>query len=157
MKETNKEDQLLEDIQKYFKIQEFVGQTTFKKYGERAWRFMDFRLLETMLILRENLGRSITVNTWHNKGKFSQRGLRTIVQQIVKQKFSRGKLYLSAHLFGKAADFDVSGMSASEVRLWIIDNAHLFPYKIRLEAGVNWVHLDVIYETKNPKVYLFAP
>ena len=86
-----------------------------------------------LLIIREGIGKPMTVNNWHRGGKYQQRGLRTIVQQLVKDMFRRGILYLSAHLFGKAFDFTVQGMTANEVRNWIVQNAHLFPCKIRLE------------------------
>jgi len=72
------------------------------------------------------------------------------------------QLYLSAHLMGKGIDFGVAGMSADEVRTWIIENQDLFPCKIRLEHKVaktgktiTWVHLDVYYEEKNPHIYFF--
>lgn len=154
------EKQILKGIKKYFDIKELVGPATYKKHGERAWKFFDFRLLETLLILRINIGKPITINNWHRGGIFKQRGLRTILQQIVKNFFYKNKLYLSGHLLGKAVDFDVKGMTAEEVRNWIISNQHLFPYKMRLEwkkngKFINWVHLDIIYELKNIFIYKF--
>jgi len=139
-------------IKKYFGIHELVGKRTRKKYGERSWRFLDYRLLYAMLIIREGIGRGITVNS----GRREQRGLRTVVQSIIKNFISRNFLYISAHMMGKAVDFDVDGMTAVEVRNWIRDNAELFPFKIRLEGGVSWVHLDVIHEEKNTHVYTFS-
>lgn len=138
-------------VKRFFKIGELVGVRTEKKYGQRAWRFLDYRLLYAVLIIRTELGKEITVNT----KRLKQRGLRTIVQQLVKNFFYKDRLYISAHLLGKGVDFDVKGMSAEQVRRWIRENEHLFPFKIRLEAGVSWVHLDVIWEEKNPRVYLF--
>lgn len=140
-------------IKKYFDIKELVGKRTYAKHGDRAWRFLDYRLLYALLIIREGIGRPITVN----KGRLQQRGLRTIVQQMIKNYFYKDRLYLSAHLFGKAVDFDVKGWTAAQVRLWIVDNHHLFPFKIRLEDLVTWVHLDVMWEEKNSNVYLFQP
>ena len=69
-------------------------------------------------------------------------------------------MYLSAHVMGKAIDFDVKGMKATEVRDWVEENQDIFPYKIRLENKMNgkpirWSHLDVYYSRKNPKVYKF--
>ena len=150
------DSEILTGIKKYFSIYELVGRFVFKIYGSRAWRFLDFRLLWALLIIRTNLNRKITVNNWYWGGKFSQRGLRSNLQQIFRSYFVKRKLYLSAHVLGKAIDFDVEGMTASDVRLWIVQNEHLFPFKIRLEDGGNWVHLDVIYEERNSKVYLFA-
>ena len=152
--------ELIKEIEKYFTIQEFVGTATYKKYGRTAWKWIDKDLLETMLIIRQTIGRPITINNWHVGGKYSQRGLRTIVQQLVKNYFYKGSLYLSAHLFGKAVDFDVKGMTANEVREWLIDHKEILPHKIRLENKlkgkyISWVHLDVFWEEKNEKVYLF--
>lgn len=157
-----KREDLLSEIQEYFAIHELVGKSTYKKHGQRAWKFFDDDILLILLIIRKNINRKITINNWFWGGKFSQRGLRTIVQQLVKNAFYKGRLYLSAHLFGKAIDFDVEGMTANEVRQWILDNKHLFPsnIKIRLERKlngkfINWVHLDVFWEDKNPHIYLF--
>ena len=153
-------DKLIEDIKEYFKIHEFVGRKTYDKHGESAWKFFDDDLLKCILIIRKELNRPITINNWKYNGQFSQRGLRTTLQQLYKSKISRGILYLSAHTFGKAVDFDVKGMSATDVRKWIVDNADLFPCKIRLERNlkgkpISWVHLDTFWEEKNPKVYEF--
>lgn len=154
----NREDKyILSEVKKYFHIKELIGRSTYKKYGESSWKFLDIRLLETLLILREKLGKKIFINNWHRGGKFSQRGLRTNVQQIFRNKFLKNVLYISAHVLGKAVDFDVEGMTAEQVRDWIKINQHLFPYKIRLEADVTWVHLDIISESENPKVYVFNP
>ena len=144
-------------IKDYFDIKELVDEETFRRHGENAWQFICPMLQETMLILRENLGRSITVNNWPFGGGLTQRGLRHNRSEIVKDKVS---MYLSAHMMGKALDFDVKGLTAKQVREWIVVNEHLFPYKIRLEKKfrgkeITWVHLDVFQNEKNPKVYLF--
>ncbi len=146
-------ERIIEKVQKYFTIDELVGSRTAARYKERAWRFLDTDLLHAILIVRENLDRSMTVNY----GSSEQRGLRTNIQSIVKDKTERNKLYISAHILGKAVDFDIKGMTAQQVRDWIIDSESLFPFKIRLEDGVTWVHLDVISEDHNPKIYLFNP
>jgi len=147
----------MKTIKDYFCIEELVDKTVYDKYGERSWRFLDTTILESLLIVREGLGKSITVNNWKWGGKFSQRGLRHNMSSLVKNKT---RLYLSAHIFGKAFDFDVKGVSSVDVRKWIVENADLFPCKIRLERNMNgkpisWIHLDTIAEDKNPKVYQF--
>jgi len=141
----------------YFSIEELVSKKVFKKYGERSWKFLDPELLHTMVVIREGLGKKITVNTWKWGGRFSQRGLRSNLDSIFMGKFRKGRMYLSAHVLGKGIDFDVEGMSATEVRMWLKGVAKELPYKIRLEDGVNWCHLDVIWEAHNPKVYIFKP
>lgn len=144
----------------YFKAYEFVDNTVYNKHKEDSFKFIDTDILHCLLIIREKLGKPITINDWKSGGKFSQRGLRSNISYLVKKKTNKGLLYLSAHIFGRAVDFDVVGMSAEEVRNWIKTNADLFPCKIRLEhklkgTPISWVHLDTIDEDKNPKVYLF--
>ena len=97
------------EIKKYFKIEELVDKTVFEKYGESAWKFIDKDLLACLLVVREGIGFPMTINNWKWGGNFSQRGLRHNMSSLVKNKT---KLYLSAHIFGKAVDFDVQGMSA---------------------------------------------
>ena len=149
---------IYKDIQKNFSIYEFVDEDVYNKFGEKAWRFLDPRLLHTMAVIRYALGKPIIINNWKWNGSFSQRGLRTNISPIV----SKHSLYLSAHMRGAAVDFDVEGMPASKVREWLVNNEYILPYKIRLERKIlsknqeiNWVHLDVDYEPDNPQVYLF--
>ena len=150
-----KRDELLLRLKPYFSIEEFVSKPVFDKYGETAWRFFNSDLLETILFIREELGLGITINTWHKGGLFSQRGLRANLSYLVLQASEKKRLYISGHTLGMALDFDVTGMSACEVRNWLVSIAELLPYKIRLENNVNWVHIDVEDEPKNGKVYLF--
>lgn len=154
--------QLITKLSSYFLIEELVDKKTYKAHGQRAWKFFSIELLETMLIVREDIGLPITVNNWHKGGRFSQRGLRTNISPMVLKKSAIGRLYLSAHMMGKALDFDVKGMNADEVRKWFVVHRKELPHKIRLENKINktgktisWVHLDVIDESHNEKVYLF--
>ena len=138
---------------KYFDIRELVDQKVYDMHGQRAFRFFDPNLLYALDTIRGILGKKITVNDWMWFGNFSQRGLRHNQSPLVRKKVAP---YLSAHCLGRAVDFDVQGMTAEEVRTWLV-RKDLFNFKIRLEAGVNWVHIDTIAEEKNSKVYLFHP
>lgn len=149
--------QILTEIKKYFSIHELVGEEVYIREGLEAWRFLDVRLLQALLIVRKGINKKITVNNYEFGGGFQQRGLRSNMSEIVQGMTRSKRLYLSAHVLGKAIDFDVEGMTAAEVRYWILQHEDLFPFKIRLEGGVNWVHLDVMQEVKNPKVYIFNP
>ena len=151
--------QILQAVKKHFSIGELVDETVYNKFGEKAWRFFDPRLLHTLAIIRKELDKPITINNWKWNGSFSQRGLRTNISPIVVGKYH---LYLSAHLRGAAVDFDVQGMTAPKVREWLQENEKTLPYPIRLEnrkistgQQISWVHLDVDYEPDNPHVYLF--
>lgn len=128
---------------KYFKAYELVDKEVYDKFGEDSLRFFDTRLLETLDWIREELGLPIYINNWKNwKGGifFDERGLRHNRSDLVKPK---KRIYLSGHVLGKAADFDVKGMTAQEVRDWLELNKERLPYPIRIEVGVNWVHIDV--------------
>jgi len=138
----------------YFSIDELVCEHVYNKYGAKAWMFFDSELLIMLDTIRDRIGKPIFVNDWQIHGKYSQRGLRCNQCDIVKEKAKAGILYMSAHCLGKAADFDVEGLLAEEVRLWIVKHANWWPYHIRLEANVNWVHLDIFDQSEN-KVYIF--
>lgn len=154
------DEEVYKDIKNYFCIEEFVSKKVYKKHGERAWKFICPRLLRTILLIRKKIDKPITINNWKWGGKFSQRGLRSNLSAIFMSKFRKGHMYLSAHVTGRAIDFDVEGMTATEVRQWLKGIHKELPYKIRLENKMNgkqisWVHLDLYWEHKNPKVYLF--
>jgi len=144
-------------IKEYFDIKELVDEEVYNRHGEGAWKFFDENLLECLLIIREHFGNPITINNWSFGSRFSQRGLRHNQSPMVKNKKS---IYLSAHMMGKAFDFNIEGVTPNDVREWIKTHPEKFPCKVRLERNlkgspINWVHLDVFQEAKNPKVYLF--
>ena len=147
----------MKTIKDYFKIHELVPKDVYDKFGETAWMFLDPLTLECLLIIREKLGKPMTINNWFWKGIYDERGLRPNTCPLVKKK---SILYLSAHIFGKAFDFDVEGMTVIQVRSWIVANASLFPCKIRLERNkdgkpISWTHLDTFQLSSNPKVLQF--
>ncbi len=144
---------IIERLKRYFSIKELVSKAVYLKYGETAWQFFDIRLLETLLFIREELGLPITINDWSWGGSFDERGYRENTCDIVLGKTIKGLIYCSAHVAGQGIDFDVEGITAQEVRDWLIANQDKLPYPIRLEEGVSWVHLDVRVTGK--KIYLF--
>jgi len=158
MTKTNK---LYDEFLEYFDIREIVSEDVYNQFKERGDYFFlsrfDPRLLEVITFIRKDLGKSITVNNWLFGGDMHQRGLRENTSRIVS---SKDYPYLSAHVLGKAFDFNVKDMSSVHVREYLLSISELLPHKIRLENKLNgkpisWVHLDVCDEPKNPKVYLF--
>ena len=131
-------------IQDYFGIKELVCKHVYDKWGEKAWRFLDDRLLANLLFIRKGIGRPIVVNNWAKGGEYSQRGLRCNCCALCIEKTDLRKVYLTQHVFGKAVDFNVVGMDAESVRRWIKENAEELPYPCRLEEEVSWVHMDVM-------------
>lgn len=157
-----KRKEIIKEIKNYFSIKELVSREVFNKFGHKSWMFFDTDLLHTILIIRKELDKPITINNWDYGGSFTQRGLRENTGYYAYNKTVNKKMYLSAHTMGKALDFDVKDMEAEEVRKWILNNRNILPCKIRLEhkyestqKPITWVHLDTYYLEENPKVHLF--
>jgi len=137
----------------FFWLTELVCKHVYDKFGETAWRLLDEKAVVTLDWIRRSLNKPITVNNWWDGGDFDERGLRCIQCSIVKRKCDLGQVYVSAHILGRAFDFDVMGMTAGEVRVWLAYNKDRLPYPIRLENHTNWIHLDSI--DMGVKVYIF--
>jgi hypothetical protein len=139
----------------YFSLDEFVCEDIYNHFGDVAWQFFDARLLITLDILRQKFNKPIYINNWQVHGEFDERGYRCLQCSLVKKAIEEKRLYVSPHMTGQGADFDVLGLLAEEVRQWIIKNQNLLPYPVRLEAGVGWVHLDTRDNFEGKKVVLF--
>ena len=141
----NMREELINNLKKYFKVQELVCPHCYNKFGENSWQFLSTELLEVLYTLRvEVFNRPMVINTYHNSGQFSQRGLRCNMCQLVKNKNS---VYLSAHCLGKAIDFNVPGLSNEQVHNSIKQNIDKFKQGIRLESiesAPTWRHIDVL-------------
>lgn len=138
----------------HFTLDELVCEHVYNKYGAFAYNFFDPRILIMIDTIRDRINKAIFINNWLIHGSFSQRGLRCPECQIPKDYAAKGILYMSAHPLGKGFDMEVEDMSADEVRQWIILHANWWPYPIRLEDKVTWVHLDLYNDTEK-KVILF--
>ena len=141
--------QLIDALKLHFDIRELVCQHTFIAFGEKSWQFFDLQTLQMLYISRFEINtEGMIINNWHKGGSFSQRGFRCNICQICKDKTIAGQIYLSAHANGAAFDYDVPGLTAEQVRQRIYLAGAKFPFKIRLESKVNWVHQD-IYDDPN--------
>jgi hypothetical protein len=140
----------------YFDLDEIACPHVYNKFGEIVWQFLDPRLLITLDTIRVNIGKPIFINNWKQSGQFDERGFRCIQCELVKKAITENRLYVSPHMTGQGADFDVQGLIAEEVRQWLIKNHNILPYPIRLENNVSWIHLDV-REIAGEKVHLFNP
>lgn len=142
---------IIRELHKYFQIRELVCEHTHSKWGERAWQFLDTDFLACLLVIRRDI---LKVSMICNHGGANQRGLRCNRCDLVAGKSS---VYLSSHILGKAGDFTIEGMTAQEARSLIRNNAHLLPCNIRMEAGVSWLHFDVLPQFGiDAKVYEFT-
>lgn len=148
-------EEILKAIKPYFEISELVCDHVYAKWKEDAWKFLDTDYLHALLIIRRDI---IKLPMWCTSKTQKQRGLRCNRCQIVR---SKNVPYLSPHVLGKAGDFTITGMTASAAREKIKANADLLPCKVRLEKWdangkeISWLHIDVIDEPKNAKVYEF--
>jgi hypothetical protein len=134
---------------KYFKAFELVPKDLYNEEGEAAIRHLTPEVLEVLVWLREKIGSPITVNTWAKGGFFQYRGFRPKDCNV-------GGVN-SAHKKGMAIDFDVKGMTAQAVRDWLHVHKMELPHKIRLETGVNWVHLDTFTKDQIQQIKYFTP
>lgn len=145
-------EEILKEIKRFFDVDELVCDHTYAKWGEKAWNFLDTNLLWVLLILRRDI---IKLPLYCNGKKAHQKGLRCNMCDLVK---SKRVVYLSSHVLGKAVDLTcgVPSMTAEKMRQLVKDNAEKFPCKVRIEAGVSWLHIDVLdMGPAYPKVYEF--
>jgi hypothetical protein len=139
---------------RHFDLKELVCPDIYAKFGQIAWQFFDDKMLMTLDLLRDQLG-PIYVNNWDINGEFDERGFRCIQCSLVRKAIKDKRLYVSPHMTGQGVDFDVEGMSAGEVRIWILSNQIKLGFPIRLEKNVTWVHLDT--RDAGQKVTLINP
>ena len=145
---------ILQDIQKYFTIDELVCPHIYNRDRNIAYNYLDKDLLKVLLFIRTKLGKPIIINNYKSLGSYSQRGIRCNCCDLVKDKTLKNVLYYSTHMQGKAIDFDVKGLSAEEVRKWLKQHETEIPHPIRLEEKVNWIHIDTRV-TNNKKIETF--
>lgn len=146
--------EIITALKRYFKIQELVCPHVFAKHGEISWMFLSTLYLHTLLVLRRDI---LKVPLVCNTTTLTQRGLRCNLCEIVKAKTDADIVYLSAHHLGIGGDLSSPEMTAEEMRRKIEDNSDLLPYPIRMEKGVNWLHIDC-YDTGTPnKITYFNP
>jgi hypothetical protein len=144
-------DEIIRELHDYFQISELVCDHTHGRWGERSWQFLDTNYLACLLIIRRDILKAPM--TCNHTGA-TQRGLRCNRCKLVS---SKDRAYLSSHVLGKAGDFTVQGMTAQEARSKIRNNANLLPCPIRMEAGVSWLHFDVLPQFGiKEKVYEFT-
>lgn len=130
-------NQIISELKKYFNIKELVCNHTYNKFGEASWQFLDTKLLHTLLVLRTEIFNTPMVV---NYGKSYQRGLRCNMCELVK---SKSKIYLSAHILGKAVDVSMKTITGAQARELVKKYQDKLPYPVRIEKDVNWLHIDV--------------
>lgn len=150
-------NEIIAELRDYFSIDELVCNHVLARWGDDAWRFLDTGFLANLLAARRDVIQQPMYCNNHTKGVF-QRGLRCNLCELAKEKDIP---YLSAHVLGKGADFSiegvvgVKGMNTIRQRIKLLPGA--FPVPLRMEAGVSWLHFDVMPTPNGQKVYEFNP
>ena len=119
---------------KYFKVYEIVPKKMYRHYGEKAWRYVDTRLIETIDMLKEHFNDgAMIINDYHWGGEREWSGIRTPESPYYR--------YGSQHSYANAVDIVFTKYSADEVRKYIMDNQDKFPHIKGLEI-TSWTHCD---------------
>ncbi len=139
-------------ISEHFYYHEFFSRGIWSANNEtQLKRLLDSRIIPIMERLRTGLNRPIFVNNWKWGGPSQYRGFRPFSTSV-------GARY-SQHKFGRAVDFSVRGLTANQVRQYILDNEQEFLGMglTRLEDGrdaTSWIHFDVSW-TGLDRIYVF--
>lgn len=147
-----KREDIINEVKKYFKLQELVCPHVFAKYGELSWMFLSTLYLHTLLVLRTKI---LKVPLVCNTKMLTQRGLRCNLCDIIKVKTDADIVYLSAHHLGIGGDLSSPEMTAEEMRRKIAESADLLPYNVRIERDVSWLHIDVYDMGNGEKITYF--
>ena len=107
---------------KYFKVYELVSKEVYNTFSESTiMNRINGDLLKLIDWIREESGVPIIINNWKNGGSFSQRGLRSNMDQIVKDSTKNGKITLSPHVFFMAVDMNPT-LSSGKSAEWLLDS-----------------------------------
>lgn len=155
------------EIKKYFKPTDFYRRAAINcakrlqpnNFEDLLWSRLDFRLLSNLLYIRITLGKKIYANYADNP-QLDERGVRDNLSDTVKGATKNGNVSFTAHAYGSALDFDVSGMKAEDVRIAIKEFGEDMPFACRFEhkskgTPIGWVHMDTCFELDNPYICLF--
>lgn len=128
------------NITKNFSIKELIPPDIYAARGDAAAQLIDIRIVNVAQWLRDQTGKSITINNWSSGGSFKESGLRNF-------ETSTGAKW-SQHKYGRALDLKVEGMDAETVRKLIRDNWNTLK-TIGLSCiekdTPTWVHIDCRY------------
>lgn len=131
----------------YFSIKELVSPIVYNKWGEQAWMFFNHDVLQDLDMIRQTWGSSIIINNWATGGNLKQCGLRSNMDDMVKEKTSKGILYLSSHAL--ACGFDLHAGNGLNNKLWSHCYQQILHKKLKafkrledLKLTNGWVHID---------------
>ena len=132
----------------HFEAWELVPPEIYEVMKDHSFLLLKKRLLISIDMIRKHFGAPVWINNYEMAGHHRYRGFRQADCEIGAPE--------SQHRLGAAADFDVSGYTAEEVRKEILKHKTKFPYITRMESDVPWVHID-LRRTDNENIILFKP
>lgn len=132
-------------------LEELVSKDIFTKFGEKSIWFIDPRLPILLQKIRDHFGKTIMINNWNSGGEFNNRGFRVPNSGVGGS--------LSQHIFGRAADFNIAGVTDLEVDNELVKKFELFkPYGLttieNASFTVGWTHCDM--RTTNQETILIV-
>lgn len=141
-------------ISTYFYLYELVPKEIYERWGERSISFLDKKILLLADFIRDRFGKPMIINNWHEGGLFSYRGFRQRSCEVGGD--------LSQHRFGRAIDFNISGLTAQEVYKDIIDNQDMYMKAGAttvegIEFTTGWTHIDIRQLLEINKLLIVKP
>jgi len=110
---------------------------------------------------RNYIGKPFTITNWFRSQAHNQRLLdeyNMCLRKGIKCSHDKPAMH-SAHTYGMAVDFNVSGMTPEQVRVKLLKGVKEGKLKLRIEAGrPAWTHIDIGQPYLNNYVWgLFQP
>lgn len=131
-----------------FVIQEFVPESIYNRFGNRAQWFLRPEVPAFAQKIRDHFGLPVIVNNWHVGGMLQYRGFRPRDCKVGAKN--------SQHRLGNALDFHVKGLNVEEVKDEIIRHRNRkWPELTAMELNTDdWVHCDFRWNNET-ELYLF--
>lgn len=135
-----------------FKTYEYIDPITYAKYGEKSLWFMDSRILWTADAIREYFNLPCVINNYitaKDGDIYKESGLRYDTALGAER---------SQHLYGRAVDIKIHGLSADDARKEILDKQKTEPafrFITAIELDVSWLHVDC-RNTESDTIYTFT-
>jgi hypothetical protein len=137
----------------HFKVFEVVDPITYSAYGDKSLWFMDSRILWTADALRDYFGKPCIINNYMTAKQgeyvYKDSGLRYQVNPGAER---------SQHLYGRATDIKIQGVSANDARQEILSKQKTeaaFRFITAVELDVSWLHVDC-RNTNQPDILTFS-
>lgn len=133
-------------IGKHFRIEEFVDEETFSRFGNKSSWFIDQRIVDIADVLRDKFGPA-TINNWMWNGERKWSGYRSPSSRHYKK--------YSQHSNGRAVDMIFKDTTAKIVADYILSNESKFIAMGLggIELGKSWLHIDVRNSNELIKFY----